>query len=118
MRQVYNLTSSLVPWMRFLWFLTQQLVSGEQSNGGTGRELERSVHVDLRTLVEACQESLNIVEALSRLAVEDVSPLPARHRRVCCHLFGVIIIFFIAIIIFIIICCVYCNPANRAPAER
>ena len=55
-------------------------MSGEQSSGGTGLELERSVHVDLRTLAETCQESLNILEGLNRLVVEDVSPLPARHR--------------------------------------
>ena len=60
-------------------------MSGEQSSGGTGRELERSVHVDLPTLAEAFQESLNIVEGFNRLVVEDVSPLPARHRRVCCY---------------------------------
>ena len=60
-------------------------MSGEQSSGGTGRELERSVHVDLRILSEACQESLNIVEGLNRLVVKDVSPLSARHHRVCCH---------------------------------
>ena len=60
-------------------------MSGEQSSGGAGRELERNVHVDLRTLAEGCQESFNIFEGLNRLVVEDVSPLPARHRRVCCH---------------------------------
>ena len=85
MRQVYNLTSSLVPWMRFLWFLTQELVSGEQSSGGASRGLERSVHVDLHTLAEACREFFHIVEGLNQLVVEDVSPLPAQHRRVCCH---------------------------------
>ena len=85
MGQVYNLTSSLVPCVRILWFLTQELVSGVQLSGGAGRELERSVHVDLHTLTEACRESLHIVERLNQLVVEDVSPLPARHRRACCH---------------------------------
>ena len=80
MGQAYNLTSSLVPWMRFLWFLTQELVSGMQSSNGAGRKLDWSVHVDVNTLVEASRESLNLVEGLNRLVVEDVSPLPARHR--------------------------------------
>ena len=85
MEQVYNLTSALVPWVQFLWFLTQKLVSGAQASTGAGHELDRSVHVNRYTLLESCRESLNLVEGLNRLVVVDVSPLPARDRRVCCH---------------------------------
>ena len=70
----------------FLWFLTEELVSGEQSSERASRGLERSVHVDLHTLAEACRESLH--DSLLRFVWGNYY-------------------FFIAVIIFIIICCVY-----------
>ena len=41
-------------------------------------ELDWDVYVNWHTLLDACGESLGLVEGLNRLVVEDVSHLPAR----------------------------------------